>query len=204
MDARQTLLFAYLFDGADEKIQTTFPKLVQTYESEVQATTSQQERYRKDAQEKKAREEANAAIEAKRKQELDKQNAIDAAFLATSDGQLTSTYQKFQVIQTCYEIRPEFAVKFVSENEYSDFRSRMKSIESKLKNSLTEKNTDKLWAMAEGRNRKYDASAGYGVVYLDLIEHIKTNNKTNWTAAKEDCDTIVRYFRTQLLTPTEN
>ena len=73
----------------------------------------------------------------------------------------------------------------------------MKSIESKLKGSLSEKNTDKLWAMAEGRNRKYDASAGYGVVYVDIIEHIKTNNKTNWIAAKEDCDTIVEFFRTQ-------
>jgi hypothetical protein len=193
MNSRQTLLFAYLFDGADEKIQTTFPKLVQIYESEVH----QQERYQKDAQEQKAREKANAAIEAKRKQELDKQSAIEAAFLATSDGQLTSTYQAFQVIQTCYEIRKEFAVKFVSENEYSDFRSRMKSIESKLKNSLTEKNTDKLWAMAERRNRKYDASAGYGVVYLDLIERIKTKSKTNWTAAKEDCDSMIMVFRTQ-------
>lgn len=195
MDARKLLLFSYLFEGADEKIQTVFPQLVKTYESEVQASILQQEKYRKEAQDKQAKEDANAAIEAKLKQERDRQ----AAFLETSDGQLISAYQKFQVIQTCYEIRKESLVKFISESEYSDFRSKMKNIEGKLRSSLTEKDTDKLWTTAEANNRKYDASLGHGEkpLYYDVIETIVSRNKDDWTGAKNDCDRTFQDFRRQ-------
>jgi hypothetical protein len=201
MGGRNLLLFAYLFEGADEKIQTVFPQLVKTYESEVQASISQQEKYRKDAQEKQAKEEANAAIETKLKQELKQERERQAAYLETSDGQLISAYQKFQVIQTCYEIRKESLVKFISESEYSDSRSKMKNIEGKLKISLTEKDTDKLWTTAEANNRKYDLLKGRGEkpVYYDVIETIVVRNKDDWTRAKNECDDIFQDFRRQSL-----
>jgi len=194
-DSRQMLMFAFLFDGADEKMTALFPKLIQDYDSEVQAAINQQDIHRKYAEEKRSKDEANAAADAKLFKEREERQKLESAFLATSDGQLTSMYQKFQVIQTCFDIRKDFAIKFVSSSEFSEFKSKIKNAEAKLKNSLKEKNTDLLWANAEKRNRSFDISGGFALGNIDLIEHIKSNNKSNWVAAKEDCDTMAQLFR---------
>ena len=94
-------------------------------------------------------------------------------------------------------MRKGLAIQFITAQEFGNSQDKMKKMEVQLKKSLKDKNTDVLWAKAEERNRKWDLTGGFGgknPITTDLIEHIRTTNKTNWSAAKSDCQTMFVQF----------
>ena len=139
-------------------------------------------------------------FEAKKKEEAEKKAVADAeakkraeearAYAASPDGQLRYSYQHFQIVELCHDIRKGYAVQFVNSDEFSEFKSQMKQIEKKLKKSVTDKNTDRLWDEAEKGNRKTIAG--------DMFEYIKLMNKQNFVDAKNTCDMYVQSFRTNV------
>ena len=108
-------------------------------------------------------------------------------------------YQYFQVIQVCQDIRRGNAVQFVNTVDFNTYRTKMREIETKLKPQLVNKDTDKIWAQAENRNRRFDLTMGLGgdnPPTVDLLETIRSNNSGGrWMDAKQDCDVMVNRFR---------
>jgi hypothetical protein len=142
----------------------------------------------------------NKAAEAEKEAQAQKRRAEAAAFEASPDGQLLYSYQHFQIVQLCHDIRKGLAVQFVTNNEISDFKSKMKQIENKLKGSVKDKNTDRIWQAAEKNNRNFGSIEldGKQIQGIDLVSVITSNNKSNWTSAKADCDLQVELFRNQI------
>ena len=129
------------------------------------------------------------------------QKILDDAnkYLNTPDGKLVWAYQHFQIIQLCHDVRKDFALKFIGTTDYSDYRSKIKSLETKLKPSLTQKNVDILFSTAEERNRNYQPfypTLLDKVNGIDLFKHITQSAKgSEWLTAKRDCDNFANNFR---------
>lgn len=183
---REATLLAFLFDGADEEIKKVSPNPVASFNIAAESIKQNQKRIAD-----------NKAAAAEKEAQASKRRAEAAAFDASPDGQLLYSYQHFQIVQLCHDIRKGLAVQFVTSNEISDFKSKMKQIENKLKNSVKDKNTDRIWKEAEARNRNFGATeiGGQPVKGIDLIATITNNNKSNWMTAKNDCDIQVEAFR---------
>lgn len=183
---REASLMAFFFDGAEEEIKKVSPNPTASFDTAAN----------KIKQEQKSLADAKAA-EAEKEARIRKQNAEIDAFNASPDGQLLSSYRSFQIVQLCHDIRKGLAVQFVTANEMSDFKSKMKQIENKLKGSVKDKNTDRIWKLAEERNRDFGSFQidGNKVKGVDLIATITNNNKSNWIAAKNDCDAMTQNFR---------
>lgn len=197
VNSQQATLLAFLFDGADDFISKIKPSPVAEYQKSAQARLEEEERNRKNAARQKAAEEASAKAEQEWDAENKKNWAREEAFLNSPEGKLVFAYQRYQVIQVCHDMRKGLAMQFVTAQELGNSQDKMKRIETQLKKLLKDKNTDALWAKAEDRNRKWDLTGGFGgknPITTDLIEHIKTTNKTNWSAAKSDCQAMFVQF----------
>ena len=183
---REATLLAFLFEGADEEIKKISPNPVSSFNLAADSIRQNQKRMAD-----------NKAADAEKEVQASKRRAEAAAFDNSPDGQLLYSYQHFQIIQLCHDIRKGLAVQFVTANEISDFKSKIKQIENKLKNSVKDKNTDRIWKEAEARNRNFGATeiGGQPVKGIDLIAAITNNNKSNWIAAKSDCDGQTQVFR---------
>ena len=197
LNSQQATLLAFLFDGADDFISKIKPNPVAEYQKSAQARLEEEERNRKNAARQKAAEEASAKAEQEWEAENKKNWAREEAFLNTAEGKLVFAYQRYQVIQVCHEMRKGLALQFITAQDLGNSQEKMKKMEAQLKKSLKDKNTDALWAKAEERNRKWDLTGGFGgknPITTDLIEHIKTTNKTDWAAAKSDCQAMFVQF----------
>ena len=197
LNSQQATLLAFLFDGADDFISKIKPNPVSEYQKSAQARLEEEERNRKNAARQKAAEEASAKAEQEWEAENKKNWAKEEAFLKSAEGKLVYAYQRYQVIQICHEMRKGLAVQFITAQDLNNSQDKMKKIQTQLLKSLKDKNTDGLWAKAEERNRKWDLTGGFGgrnPITTDLIEHIKTTNKTDWVAAKSDCQAMFVQF----------
>lgn len=197
VNSQQASLLAFLFDGADDFISKIKPNPVAEYQKSAQARLEEEERNRKNAARQKAAEEASAKADQEWEAENKKNWAREEAFLNSPEGKLVFAYQRYQVVQVCHEMRKGLALQFITAQELANSQEKMKKMETQLRKSLKDKNTDALWAKAEERNRKWDLTGGFGgknPITTDLIEHIKTTNKTNWPAAKSDCQTMFVQF----------
>ena len=197
VNSQQATLLAFLFDGADDFISQIKPNPVAEYQKSAQARAEEEERNRKNAARQRAAEEASAKANQEWEEENKKNWAREEAFLNSPEGKLVFAYQRYQVIQVCHEMRKGLAIQFITAQEFGNSQDKMKKMEVQLKKSLKDKNTDVLWAKAEERNRKWDLTGGFGgknPITTDLIEHIRTTNKTNWSAAKSDCQTMFVQF----------
>jgi hypothetical protein len=189
--SRWASLLAFAFDGGEEEVAITAGDLKGRFDSYFDA----------ELQEKRVAQAKREQEEAAKKAEADKEAAAAAkrqAYDESPEGRLLHAYQYFQVVDVCHEIRKGYAVQFINDIEYPQLKTKMKSIEAKLKGSVPGKTTDQLWQQAEKENREYDVTrgmAGEYAVRVDLIDTIQTNNKTNWPAAKNDCDMISGWFR---------
>ncbi len=154
--AREEFLYGFFFPDYDAFLKSTNPKLLSDFDNRTAISI---DNYKKG----KAQDEARAIENKKYKDEV----AAQKSYLNSPDGQLIYTYERFQIVDLCHSGRKEYAVKYVTDGEFSDLKSKVKSIENKLKGSLVEKNTDKLWAKAEANNRNF---MGTG---LDAIEVFK-------------------------------
>jgi|LakMenEpi03Aug12_release.lakeMendotaPanAssembly.Ray.scaffolds.fasta_scaffold366882_1 hypothetical protein len=183
---REATLLAFLFDGADEEIKKVSPNPVASFNLAADSIKQNQKRIAD-----------NKAAAAEKEAQASKRRAEAAAFNSSPDGQLLYSYQHFQIIQLCHDIRKGLAVQFVTVNEFTDFKSKMKQIENKLKGSVKDKNTDRIWKAAEENNRNFGSIEidGKPVKGIDLIAAITSNNKSNWMSAKNDCDIQVEAFR---------
>jgi hypothetical protein len=183
---REATLLAFFFDGADEEIKKVSPNPVASFNLAVDSLKQNEKRIA-DNKTAAAQKEAQAI----------KYQAEAAAFRASPDGQLLYSYQHFQIVQVCHDMRKELAIQFVTANEMSDFKTKIKQIENKLKGLVKDKNTDKIWKTAEENNRNWGSTEidGKPVRGIDYIATITSNNKTNWISAKGDCDIQTQAFR---------
>ena len=188
-------LLTFMFDGSDELIQNLKPSPLARLDAELLERTQNNQIKNAQAAEKKKQDDRDAAADKKVNELL----AAAEKYLNTPDGKLVWSYQHFQIIQLCYDLRKDFAVKYIAPSDYSDYRNKIKSIENKLKSSLTQKNTDALYARAEERNRNYqifyptleDKTNG-----IDLFKLITEKSKGNsWIEAKNNCDSVTGAFR---------
>ena len=154
--SREEFLYGFFFEDFDAFLTETYPKLLSDFDNRIAISV---DNYNKG----KLKDEASA----KENQKFNDEVAAKKAYLNSPDGQLTYTYERFQIVDLCHSGRKEYAVKYVTDGEFSDLKSKVKAIENKLKGSLVEKNTDKLWAKAEANNRNF---MGIG---LDAIEVFK-------------------------------
>lgn len=163
------------------------------------------------AKEQKQRAANEAADQKERQANIDRYNA----YISSPEGRLTYSYQRYQVLQTCNEIRKGYAVQFINDGELSKAKDKIKAIESKLKPLLNDKDTNKLWTQAIKRNQEFNPTEGNFIgmdipLKVDLIATITNNNKGNWIAAKSDCDAMFNQFNemsTEILgqaTPKKN
>ena len=197
MNSQQATLLAFLFEGAEEIISSITPNPVAEYQRSALARQEDEERNRKNAARQKAAEEAQAKADQEWEAENKKNWAREEAFLNSPEGKLVYAYQRYQVIQVCHDMRKGLTMQFITAQDLSTAQDKMKKIEAQLKKALKDKNTDGLWSKAEERNRKWDLTGGFGgknPLMTDLIEHIKTTNKTNWVAAKSDCQAMFIQF----------
>ncbi|PIT71213.1 hypothetical protein [Limnohabitans sp. B9-3] len=187
-----------LLDENGQILKNTYP--------EIKATTIERiarlERENMESKEKFANEKKQE-IEANAKQEREQQAVINKykEFRNSPDGQLIISYQYYQVLQTCNEIRKGYAIQFVNDTEFSAATKNIKAIEASLKPSLKDKNTDKLWSNAIERNKKWNPSEESSIITgltsgftIDLIDTIKTNNKLNWVTSQKDCSQFLVRF----------
>ena len=183
---REATLLAFFFDGAEEEIRRISPNPSASF---IVAADSVRQQQKKEEQAKasKAAEEAAAT----------KRRAEAAAYNASPEGQLLYSYQHFQIVKHCHDMRKGLAVQFVNANEMADYSSKMKQIEGKLKGALKAGSTDRLWEIAEKNNRKFGGALIDGVLVgsIDYFEVLTNNNKTNWMSAKGDCDIQSEAFR---------
>lgn len=189
--ARWASLLAFAFDGGEEQVAITAGDLKGRFDSHFDV----------ELQQKLVAQQVREKEEAAKKAEADKQAAAEAkrqAYDESPEGRLLHAYQYFQVISVCHEIRNGYAVKFINDTEYAQLKTKMKNIETKLKVGVPGKSTDQLWQEAEKENRAFDLTRGMAgdyAVRIDLLDTIESNNKSNWTAAKQDCDAISGWFR---------
>ncbi len=183
---REATLLAFLFAGAEEEIKKISPDPTASFNAFADSLKQHQKKLAD-----------NKAAEAEKEAQASKYRAEAAAFSASPDGQLLYSYQHFQIVQVCHDMRKGLAVQFVTANEMSDFKSKMKQIENKLKGSVKDKNTDRIWKAAEENNRNFGSIEidGKQIKGIDLIAAITSNNKSNWVSAKSDCDIQVEAFR---------
>jgi hypothetical protein len=176
-------LYALNFDETEKLAGEISPPNLQALKSAITEEVASDIRHVESQKKRAEQEAAKAAADQKKREEF-------AAFEASPEGQLLYSYQHFQIVQLCHDLRRGLAIQFVTNNEISEFKTKMKQVESKLKGSLTGKNTDKIWQSAEGNNRNFGAVEidGEKIKGIDLISTITNNNKTNWTSAKADCD----------------
>ncbi len=176
---REATLMAFFFEGADEIIKKISPNPTASFNNAAQEIRIRNQQLA-DAKNEEEKKEKDAR---KRSEEL-------KAFNASADGQLLRSYQLFQVVQHCHDIRKGFAVQFVSLNEINELKKNMRQIEAKLKAAVNNGDTDRIWGMAEQRNRNYGQVEidGEKIGGFDIFVVIENNNKSNWTLAKQDCD----------------
>jgi hypothetical protein len=188
-NSREATILAFLFDGAEDEIKKISPNPTASFSAAADSLKQHQKKLAD-----------NKAAEAEKEAQAQKRRAEAAAFEASPDGQLLYSYQHFQIVQLCHDIRKGLAVQFVTNNEISDFKSKMKQIENKLKGSVKDKNTDRIWQAAEKNNRNFGSIEldGKQIQGIDLVSVITSNNKSNWTSAKADCDLQVELFRNQI------
>jgi hypothetical protein len=183
---REATLLAFFFDGAEEEIRRISPDPTASF---AVAADSIRNHRNKVAQAK--------ASEAAEEEAAKKRRAEAAAYEASPEGQLLYSYQHFQIVQHCHEMRKGLAVQFVNAKEMADYSSQMKQIKGKLKGALKAGDTDRLWQLAEKNNRKWGGALIDGVLVgsMDYFEVLTNNNKTNWMSAKGDCDIQSEAFR---------
>jgi hypothetical protein len=183
---REATLLAFLFEGAEEEIKKISPNPVTSFN--VAADSLRQ--HQKALADRQAGEKQAEAQAAKRRAEA-------AAYEASPEGQLLYSYQHFQIVQHCHDMRKGLAVQFVNANEMSDYKSKMKQIEGKLKGALKDGNTDRLWQLADKNNRNWGGTVidGKLIGTMDYFEVLTNNNKANWVSAKGDCDIQSEAFR---------
>ena len=152
---------------------------------------------REAAERNRKKEEQAKASKAAEEEAATKRRAEAAAYDASPEGQLLYSYQHFQIVKHCHDMRKGLAVQFVNANEMADYSSKMKQIEGKLKGALKAGSTDRLWEIAEKNNRKFGGALIDGVLVgsMDYFEVLTNNNKTNWMSAKGDCDIQSEAFR---------
>ncbi len=147
----------------------------------------------------KAEEEKSRAERQATQQNMDRLLAEAQAYLKTPDGNLVWAYQHFQIIQLCHDLRKDFAVKFIGISDYNDYRIKIKSLETKLKPSLTQKNVDVLYSTAEERNRNFQPFFPTLIDKVNGIDLFKTitdaSRGSDWLNAKKDCDSNANNFR---------
>lgn len=193
----QNLYWLMLFPtGSEEAINSANPKLISQLDDELSRRVRNIEFQNK--QEASRQSEINERNQKARQkaQELEEKNKQEQIFANTPDGQLTIAYQNFQIIQLCHDLRKDFSVKFIGPTDYEDYRSKIKRIEQTLIKQTKEKDVNKLFALAERRNRTFNPTMGQADVELDVINTITNNAKgANFLTAKQDCDFFVNMFR---------
>jgi hypothetical protein len=189
-------LLGFMFDGFVDFLMSLEPN---NPFQKMYAELAQRKKYAESQQakvEKSKKEDEERAASEKKLAEL---LAAAKAYLDTPDGRLVWGYQHFQLIQVCYDLRKDFAVKFISASDHSDYRAKIRALESKLKPSLTQKNTDLLFARAEERNRRYQPfypTIEDKVNGIDLFKFLTESSKgSQWMEAKKSCDNISATFR---------
>ena len=138
-----------------------------------------------------AKKQLDADIEKERQTATARQIATDKntkesearlkAFEESPEGKLTISYQRFQIIQSCYDSRKGYAVKFVNDVEFAESKRKIKDIENKLKPLIKLKTVDNVWNDAIIRNR----SGGF---LAD--ETIKNNARNDFSATIKNCDSV--------------
>jgi hypothetical protein len=177
-----------LLDENGQVLKNTYPE-IKSQTSETLAQLDKKEKEDVEGREKARKQNADA--KAKEERELQAEMDRYRTFANSPEGKLTISYQYYQIVQTCNEIRKGYASQFINDTELSGATKKMKAIESSVKPSLKDKNTDKLWSNAIARNQKWNPTEGTllftPLVILDVIDTIKTNSKSNLTASKNDC-----------------
>jgi hypothetical protein len=193
-------LFSIAGRGNEAATAKTADVSIKKIESISVAQQKSNEESRILAEESKKKNELQRIQDAKNKEEYDatvrRRIEKESNFAKTPDGQLTIAYQNFQIIQLCYDLRKDYAVKYIGITDYNEYRSKIKRIEQDLEKKTQEKNTNKLYALAEQRNRSFDPTDGLSDIKMDVIETITNNAKgANWLASKNDCDLFSARFR---------
>jgi hypothetical protein len=185
-----------VLDEKEQIIKSTYPEIkasiIQNIATRKQESDNAKTTYDK---EQKDRASSEAAEQKEREESIARYNA----YIGSPEGKLTYSYQRFQALQTCNEIRRGYAVQFINDEELSNAKAKIRAIESKLKPLLKDKDTNKLWAQATKRNQEFNPTEGNSFGFdiplkLDLIATIISNNKGNWIAAKTDCDEMFNQF----------
>ena len=196
-DVRENVYWLlFLPDGSEELLSSLYPNLMAQLDNKIKERIVLLDQQRKIAAVKQAEiNERNQRSEREAKDREEIRN-IENAFASSPDGQLVSSYQNFQIIQLCYDLRKDFAIKFIGPSDFTEYRSKIKRIEQTLEKKTKEKDTKKLFDLAEKRNRNFDAS-NIGLLFnTDAIEAITNNAKgSNWVTAKTDCDWFASRFR---------
>lgn len=202
-----TLVVAW--DSNGEVLKNAYPEIKNRYmQAFARVEANQAAKIAQDQVERKANLEAKLKEEesrAKEKEARAKEEEIQklarekfAAFAESPDGKLTLTYQYYQALTVCHDVRKGYAAVIINSQEFSVMTDKVKKIESLLKSQLKEKNTDKLWSSASSRNRQFDPLEGSGLpsIKLDIIDIIQRNGRGtgSFQAAKSDCDLMRNRF----------
>jgi hypothetical protein len=175
--------------------------------AKAESLRSQQLAQRKASEEAYAKAERERAAESQKEQrereeeykKLESKLAAASAYMESTDGRLVRAYQHFQVINLCHDLRKDHVIKFISSADYSVYRDKIKTIESKLKPQLSQINTDSLYSQAEERNR--NTQIGYPDLLekdkgFDMLKMITNAAKgSDWLNAKEGCENYAAGFR---------
>lgn len=182
-----------MLDPSLNELRKVFPQLVEPMKSAlVTLDKDKNERLAREANEKKENEARAAVIAEKNKKRND--------FGKTSEGKLIEFYKIFQMVQTCHEMRKDYAVQFISVSDYIDSQKRMRAIENHFKPTLKTKTTDELWRMAEVEIRGADIfsdsekNLGLDNLRLDVITILKEQNRRSPEKAREACVEVQEAF----------
>jgi len=197
----RTLVVILFLDNESNIFKNVYPEIKEEIKvalTNLDATLAQ---YKKNEQDKQLASKIAEEGEAKKIKEYLENYKI---FIEKPEGKLTTGYQWFQTLQTCNEVRKGMALQFVNDNELSESKKKISTIEAKLKSELKDKDTNKLWAEALKRNQKFSPYegtevgaklyAGGNMMYIDLIEYIKVNNKQDWSSSQKTCASALLRF----------
>lgn len=197
LDVRPNIYWLMLLpDGSEDFISSLNPNLMDQINDRLNERVAYFNQQKQIDAEKQAEINQRNQKSQREAKELEEKNKKEQAFASTPDGQLTIAYQNFQIVQLCYDLRKDFAVKFIGPSDYQDYRSKIKKIEQTLEKKTKEKDTNKLYALAEQRNRSFNIAAGLANIERDIIEMITNNSKgSNWMTAKDDCNLFATRLR---------
>lgn len=152
--SRWASVLAFLFEGGDAAAEKTAAGLGANFDAWYARRNADAQR----AEVARSQEEARRRKEAAEQQaEADRQRA----YAESPEGRLFASYKWYQLVDACQKI----SMLYVSGNEMSEARTKMKEIDSRLKPRV--KSGDDIWAQAVKDNQNH------GPLKIDLFTNLK-------------------------------